>query len=146
MEFYLDLKQIHNTIGLLLFLGLFAIIIFLFIAFLLKKAFQKPMRIASITGLTLAHIQFTLGITLYFLSPLGKANFSGEAMKHDISRFYIIEHPVGMLLAIVLMTLGNRFSRKKRKVTDRVRYKKILIYYSISFAIIAYLIPWFLWN
>jgi hypothetical protein len=146
MEYYLDLKELHNKIGLVILFALLAILIFMLVSFLLKKPFGKPMRIASVTGLTLVHLQFSIGLLLYFLSPVGFSNFSSESMSHEVSRFYILEHPVGMLLAIVLLTIGNRFSRKKRKVTDAVRYKKILIYFSLAFVIITYLIPWFLWN
>lgn len=145
MEFYFELKEAHNKFGLILLIGLLFVIVFMLVSALRKKPFSKSRRITSLAALTLAHIQFTLGLVLYFISPLGKSNLSGESMAHSISRFYAVEHPVGMLAAIVLLTLGNRFSRKKRKVTDEVRYKKILIYFTLAFTIIAYLIPWFLW-
>ncbi|HMN33774.1 MAG TPA: hypothetical protein PKA54_10420 [Chitinophagaceae bacterium] len=66
-------------------------------------------------------------------------------MKHTISRFYIIEHPIGMILAAVLITIGYRRSKNTTR-TNANRHLQILLFYGISLAIITYLIPWFLWN
>lgn len=66
-------------------------------------------------------------------------------MKHSISRFYIVEHPIGMILVAILITIGYK-KAKNTSLTDAKRHVNILIYYGISLAIISYLIPWFLWN
>ena len=76
---------------------------------------------------------------------MGSSNFSVESMQHTISRFYLVEHPVGMILAAVLITLGYRRS-KNMQFSDRKRHLQILIFYGLGLAIIGYLIPWFLWN
>ena len=47
----------------------------------------------------LAHIQLLVGIVLYFLSPLGFSNLSGEAMGDSMSRLYALEHPLINILA-----------------------------------------------
>ena len=65
-------------------------------------------------------------------------------MGHTISRFYIVEHPLGMIVAAVLVTIGYKVI-KKTNLSDVSKYKRLLIYYILGFAIIAYLIPWFLW-
>jgi|SRR5690554_5774903 len=142
---YLILKESHNKVGLIILFSLLLIILFIAVRFLLKKPFDRTSRIASLIGLTLVHIQFSLGLLLYFMSPLGIDNFSGTSMKHSISRFYIVEHPIGMVLAIVLITLANRISRKRELSSNGV-YKRVLLYYTIAFGIIAYLTPWFLWS
>ena len=61
-------------------------------------------------------------------------------MGHPIARFYIVEHPVGMILAAILITIGFR-AAKKTNLSDKAKYVRILIYYTLGFAIITYLIP-----
>ena len=139
------LKESHNGIGMLLLFLLLVIIIIILVRFLLKKSFNKTVKVAALIGLIIVHLQILLGFILYFLSPVGFSNFSGESMGHEISRFYIVEHPVGMIIAAVLITIGYR-STKSITLSDKAKYTRILIYYGLGFAIITYLIPWFLWS
>lgn len=142
---YNILKESHNGLGMaLLFLLLIAIIVIL-INFLSKKPFNKISKIFALIGLIAMHTQILIGLVLYFMSPVGLSNFSGESMGHTISRFYIVEHPIGMILAAVLITLGYR-QTKKDTLSDGGKYKRLLIYYVIGFGIAAYLIPWVLWS
>ncbi len=139
------IKEFHNIIGMVILFLLLIIIIGILINLLLKKPFGKFSKILTLSGLILVHLQISFGIILYFLSPLGLENFSGDSMKHTISRFYIVEHPVGMILAAVLITIGYK-KAKNTKLSDAKRHTRVLIYYGIGFALISYLIPWFLWN
>ena len=141
---YNILKESHNGIGMVLLFLLLIIIIFIFIRFLLKKPFHKSVKIAALIGMITVHIQILIGFILYFLSPLGLSNFSGESMGHKVSRFYIVEHPIGMIAAAILITIGYRII-KKPNISDKSKYTQLLIYYTVGFCIIAYLIPWFLW-
>ncbi|HLV38441.1 hypothetical protein [Xanthomarina sp.] len=142
---YHILKESHNGIGMLLLFLLLLVVVFILIRFLLKKPLNKSVKIAALIGLIVTHIQILIGIVLYLLSPLGLSNFSGESMGHSISRFYIVEHPIGMILAAILITIGYRVI-KKSNLTDKAKYTRLLIYYILGFGIIAYLIPWFLWS
>ena len=141
---YHSLKTYHNSIGLILLFLLLLVILFILIRFAFKKPLNKSVKIAALIGMITVHIQILIGFGLYFLSPLGMSNFSGESMKHTISRFYIVEHPIGMLLAAVLITIGYRFA-KGGQLSDHKRYVRLLVYYVLGFTLIAYLIPWFLW-
>ena len=141
---YNFLKESHNLIGMVLLFFLLLSILFILVRFLIKKPFNKTVKIIALIGMITVHLQILIGFTLYFLSPLGMSNFSGESTKHSISRFYIVEHPVGMILAAILITIGYRVT-KKITLSDRAKYTRLLIYYFLGFAIIAYLIPWFLW-
>ncbi len=141
---YNILKESHNGIGMALLFMLLIIIIFILARFSIKKPFNKSVKVAALIGLITVHIQILVGFLLYFLSPLGLSNFSGQSMGHTISRFYIVEHPLGMIVAAVLVTIGYKVI-KKTNLSDVSKYKRLLIYYILGFAIIAYLIPWFLW-
>ena len=141
---YHILKLSHNGIGLVLLFLLLLILLFVFIRFILNKPFNKTVKIAALIGLITVHMQLLVGFLLYFLSPLGLSNFSAQSMGHKIARFYIVEHPIGMILAAILVTIGYKIV-KKNNLSDKSKYTKLLIYYSLAFGIIAYLIPWFLW-
>lgn len=142
---YTILKESHNGIGMLLLFILLLVIIFIFLRFLLSQPLNKSVKVAALIGMITMHVQVLIGILLYVLSPLGLSNFSGESMGHTISRFYIVEHPVGMIIAAILITRGYQLSKSK-KLCGRAKYKRLLIYYTLGFAIVAYLIPWFLWS
>ena len=142
---YNILKESHNGIGMLLLFLLLVIILFILFKFLLKKPLSKSVKVAALVGMITVHIQILIGFLIYFLSPLGLSNFSGESMKHTISRFYIVEHPIGMILAAVLITIGYKVI-KKTNLSDTSKYTRLLIFYGLGFGIIAYLIPWFLWS
>jgi len=128
------LKEAHNKIGMILLFLLLIVVLFILFQYIFKKSFKKSARIAAL-----------IGFFLYFLSPLGVSNFSGESMGQEISRFYIIEHPVGMILAAVLITIGYK-AAKNNSLSDKGKFNRVLIYYGIGFAITAKMIPWFLWS
>ena len=107
------------------------------------KPYNKIVSILSLVGLGAAQSQFTIGLILYFISPLGMSNFSGDAMKNALSRLYIAEHPLMMLLAIVLVTIG--YIKTKKAKDDNSKYKNMAIYYSIGLAFILSRIPWQMW-
>jgi len=98
--------------------------------------------------LSFTHIQFILGLVLYFMS--GKLASIGESMKDGALRFWALEHGLLMIIAIVLITIGR--VKSKKAATDVLKHKKGVIFYSVAFLIILwaglvkpYLLgkPWF---
>jgi hypothetical protein len=55
-------------------------------------------------------------------------------MKDAISRLYALEHPLTMIIAIVLLQLGRSFSKKASN--DTARFKTIAIYTRIAMLLI----------
>lgn len=108
-----------------------------------NKPFTEKSRKLSLIGLIAAHLQLLFGLILYLISPVGLSNFSGEAMGDSMSRLYMLEHPLTMIIAIVLITIG--YSKAKRPGDDARRYKKILIFYGLGLALILLRIPWSEW-
>lgn len=82
------------------------------------------------------HIQLTLGLILYFISP--KVNFGMVSDK--LYRFFTIEHLVGMLIAVVLITIGR--GRSRRAPGPINKHKTVFIFYLIGLLIILASIPW----
>lgn len=142
--FYTALKHTHNSLGILLLFVLLFVILFLLARYAMKKPFDKAAKTASLVGLITAHLQILIGIVLYLVSPVGFSSFSGEAMKETVTRFYLVEHPTGMIIAVILITLGYR-AAKSSKLNDNSKYARVLAFYTIGYLIVAYLVPWFLW-
>lgn len=140
---YLLFKEFHSYIAFLLLAVLVVVIAMGIYGWVAKKPFTKTTRLLALVGLGAAQSQFTIGVVLYFLSPLGMSNFSGDAMKTAITRLYIVEHPLMMLLAIVLVTIG--YIKSKKAIDDSRKYKNMVIFYSIGLAFILSRIPWEMW-
>lgn len=88
-------------------------------------------------------IQVLLGIVLYlFLSPITTGGFSdlGAAMGNSEVRFYLVEHSLGMLLALVLAHAG-RAAAKGAHATS-TRHRRAAIFFSIAVILILAMIPW----
>ena len=99
-----------------------------------KTPFDAKRKKAVLFAMILFHLQWTVGLILYFVSPLVKN--IGDAMSNSMDRLYALEHPLMMILAIVLITIGH------------VKYKKTLkpgptrILYVIALILILLAMPW----
>ena len=82
------------------------------------------------------HTQLIVGLILLFISP--KVNFS--MLSEKLYRFYSVEHTVGMLLAITLVTIG--YSRSKRATDAITKQRLIGIFYGLGLLLILASIPW----
>jgi hypothetical protein len=91
---------------------------------------------------TVAHIQLTIGVWMYFISPVIDYflhNLSEAVHIRDI-RFFGMEHSLMMLIAIVLITIGS--VKAKRKTNDAGKFKTVAVWYSVALVIILTSIPW----
>ncbi|MCP2044005.1 hypothetical protein [Pontibacter sp. HSC-36F09] len=127
----------------LVLLGLIISIIFAFMGMSGNKTFTDKDRKRGLLGLIPAHLQWVIGVILYFVSPLGISNATEGFMKDSTSRLYILEHPLTMIIAVVLITVG--YARSKRLQNDKKRFSSIAIFYTIALILILARIPWNAW-
>jgi uncharacterized membrane protein len=99
-------------------------------------------RRASVIFTAALHTQLLLGLALFFTSP-----FIGEAMKQmkatmadPATRFFVAEHPVMMVAAVVLATFGGIFA--KGGVDDAARHRRLLVFTSVTLLLLVAGIPW----
>ncbi|MBW8687054.1 hypothetical protein [Chitinophaga rhizophila] len=91
---------------------------------------------------TIAHIQLMLGLSLYMISPVVKYNVI-EAEGHSLvseHTFFRLIHLLLMVVAVVLITIGS--ARAKRIETAGLKFRTILIWFSLALLIILVAIPW----
>jgi len=110
-----------------------------------KEFSDKDLRISLFT-LIVVHIQLILGFIVYYVSPYYESMREigmGATMKDAVIRLYTVEHPLMMILAIVLITIG--FSKHKKKTTDKGKFKTITIFYGLGLLFVLSRIPWSHW-
>ncbi|MDA8874908.1 hypothetical protein [uncultured Winogradskyella sp.] len=111
-----------------------------------KEFDEKDFRI-SLFALITMHIQLLIGIVLFFLkdyfSTISEVGGMGEVMKNSALRNLIVEHPTTMIIAVALVTIG--YSKHKKKLVSKPKFKMLAIFYTIALALVLYMIPWNLW-
>lgn len=93
----------------------------------------------SLSTFALSHIQLVLGFALYALFMM-RIQDHGAIMGDSVLRFYAVEHIFGMLIGIVLISIGR--IKSKKASDDTAKHKTIAIYYLIALIIILASIPW----
>ena len=138
--------QIHSYWAYLTLLLLLIAVVSTLLNFFSKNNFYtKDLRIALFT-LIVAHIQLLIGFAWYFMSPAYKHLKEigmGEAMKDPQTRLLTVEHPLVMIIAVVLITIG--FSKHKKKEKASEKFKTIAIYYGIALVLVLSRLPWQQW-
>ena len=98
-------------------------------------------------ALIVTHIQIILGLFLYIYSPNAmkaiKSSGMGAVMKDSLLRFSSVEHPLIMIIAVVLITMG--YSKQKSKEESNAKFKTLAIFYTIALVLILSRIPWGTW-
>jgi len=140
---YTGILHLHSGLAYLVLLGLIVCIIYAMVGALTGRAFTEKDRKFGLLGLIPTHVQFLAAIILYFISPLGFSNLSGETMGDSMARLYALEHPLINLIAVALITVG--YSRSKKQTESRNRYRSVYIFYGIGFILILSRIPWGTW-
>ena len=87
-------------------------------------------------------VQFLVGVVLYgVISPLvsGAMANMGEAMKTPALRYWLVEHPLPMLVALALVHLG--FARAKRTAAPP-SHRQMLLHVGVALVIVLASTPW----
>jgi len=139
---YLLLKDAHSILRWIVILTLLWALLRFWSGLFGRSEFTRKDRAAGLVFTTFLNLQFLLGIILYATSPYMKGLMSnfGLSMKDPISRFFLVEHPLAMFLAVVVAQVG--FSLSKRAVDDRGKFLKGAIAYTVAAILILVAIPW----
>ena len=107
-----------------------------------KASFESGGRMAALLYVSALDIQFLIGVVLYALSPIIHSAWGniGAAMKVKELRYFAIEHAFLMIIAIALAHVGTVLAKKA--ATDTAKYRRLLIFSSLSFIVMLAGIPW----
>jgi len=128
------LKMIH---GLIPFLFFIVLLISIVRAGLNKIPNAKKDLFLTLT-LIFAHIQLLIGLAL--LIPMAAEVDWSAVMGNSASRFILVEHPLTMLIAVVLITVGKV---KVKKIADNTKANKtVFAYFIVALVLVALRTPW----
>ncbi|MCB9196706.1 MAG: cytochrome B [Flavobacteriales bacterium] len=102
-----------------------------------KKEYQDGDKTISIIALSLTHLQVVIGLVLYFAQS--RQNGLSELGESD-TRLYSLEHPLMMLIAAVLITIGH--SKSKKAAESSKKFKFTYLFFGIGLVLILSRIPW----
>ncbi|NLP57180.1 hypothetical protein [Lutibacter sp. B1] len=140
------IKTIHSYWAYIVLIVLIVAVVNALMGYFSKKEFKAKDLRFSLFALIVTHIQLLIGLVAYYTSTYYETMRSvgmGPVMKNSELRKILVEHPIMILIAITLITIG--FSKHKKKTTDNSKFKTIAIFYTIALVLILAVIPWNLW-
>jgi uncharacterized membrane protein YtjA (UPF0391 family) len=91
-----------------------------------------------------SHITLLLGLYQWLMGRYGLLTFEIPAgssrMKDPFIRFFQVEHPVSMLLAILFITLGRGMAKKD--LSDSLKYRQAFVYFFVALLLLLAAVPW----
>ncbi|MFT6798328.1 MAG: hypothetical protein ACJAWA_000438 [Nonlabens sp.] len=139
---YSILKSAHSGWAYLLLLVLAIATINAIIGYFGKKEFGNKDFSLALVGLIVTHIQLLIGLVLYF-TPENLSRWEGFEMSNSAIRLLLIEHPLMMIIAVALLTIG--YSKHKKKIVSNGKFKMLAIFYTLAFLVVLSRLPWSQW-
>jgi hypothetical protein len=142
-DIYSFLLHLHS-IGRWILLLLLLVAIFNSLVAGQRPWIRTDARTGSILTIT-ADLMLLIGLAIWYWGPKGyklieEAGGMSAVMKNSYYRFFAIEHITGMLIAIILIHIGKAQARKK--ISDRAKHRRTVIFYLLALIIILATIPW----
>lgn len=139
---YSLLLTTHSILRYVLLILLLLTLIRSFRGWLKKLAFDAISERLSFFTTLAAHLQLLTGLILYWISPIlsfGRSHAHVWMADHFL-RYWMMEHLVGMIVAIAIITVGRILAKKADN--DVKKYKRISVYFLVGLLIILVMIPW----
>ncbi|MDP9041066.1 MAG: hypothetical protein M3N30_03730 [Bacteroidota bacterium] len=138
------LLQVHNILRWVILISLSLSILQSLIGWVKHRELREGDTKLWLFTMISAHITLLIGLILLLFGRYGILS-SGlpegvELMKDKFYRFFWIEHPTGMLLATILITLGRGVVKKQ--IIDPLKYKRSFWFFLVALIIILATIPW----
>jgi hypothetical protein len=138
------LLQIHNILRWVILLLLILSIIQSLIGWIKRRELREGDAKLWLFTMISVHTTLLIGLILLLFGRYGILS-SGlpegvNLMQDKFYRFFWVEHPVGMLIATLLVTMGRGVIKKQ--ITDPLKYKRAFWYFLIALLIILATIPW----
>jgi ABC-type spermidine/putrescine transport system permease subunit II len=133
---YVGLKHFHSSLPYLLFVAVLVVLALSLVGIFNQTAFDGKRKKSVLFAMILFHLQWTVGLILYFVSPLVKN--IGDAMSDSTDRLYALEHPIMMTIALVLVTIARS---KSKKTDDSSMNRTVFIFFILALACMIFCLP-----
>ncbi len=91
-----------------------------------------------------AHTTLLIGLILLLFGRFGILSAGlpegVHLMQDKFYRFFWVEHPTGMIVATILITVGRGVVKKQ--ITDPLKYKRAFLFFLLALIIILATVPW----
>ena len=111
-------------------------------AFMERSTWSSADDRAGIVFTTVLDVQFLLGLLLYlWLSPIAAAarHDLGAAMQNTPLRFWVVEHPIGMIAALALAHIGRT---RIRRAAPSAKARVARIFFALALLLVLLSMPW----
>ncbi|MCH1402394.1 MAG: hypothetical protein L7U78_07715 [Schleiferiaceae bacterium] len=137
---YTGLLHLHHWLPFVYLLLMLAVLVQNFLAWKSDNAFTDKLARQNKIALILTHLQVTIGLIMLFGFHLDQFENMGSLMQNADLRFRFVEHPMTMIIAAVLITIGN--AKSKRGTTDAEKAKPVVVWFGLGLLLIALRLPW----
>ena len=138
MDTFKIITEAHKGFAYLILLaGIIFIVALVVTMFGYSGKISKLLKKSTLFTMILFHVQLIVGILMLVFSPGLKAALESGTLMKDGPRQLYIEHPVSMLIGVVLMTIINKYMKSHETIS-----MKIVIMGVIAMALFAYAFPW----
>ena len=138
------LVHLHNFMRWIILVLLLISIVKAFAGWQNKKVFSAGDKKLWLFMMISAHITLLLGLYQVGFGRYGMFSTTLPdgitLMKDKFYRFFWVEHPVSMIIAIVLITLG--YGMAKKTIADKLKYKTAFWYFLMALILILAAVPW----
>jgi hypothetical protein len=130
------LTHTHSLLRYFILIALVVVIVNSLLGMMNKKPFGFWDNKFSLYLLIFTHMQLVVGIILYIinLNQNRLVQFNSTTMKNEGLRYWTVEHLVGMLAAIAVITIARTSSKG---FADDTKHKRLFIFNLIALAIIV---------
>lgn len=140
----IGLVHLHNLLRWIILILLIASIFKAWTGWQNKRIFTPGDKKLWLFTMIAAHITLLIGLYQVLAGRYGILTTTlpegTSVMKSNFYRFFWVEHPVAMILAIVFITLGRGMSKKP--VADTIKFKKAFWFFIIALILILIATPW----
>lgn len=140
------MKTVHSILAAFVLIAIAMVVFNAVMSLKREEKFKNGDRKLGLIALILTHTQLLVALVTYYVSDWYKALKAvgmGKAMKDAELRLMSVEHPLMMIVAIALLTVG--WSRHKKLTEDKAKFKSFAIFYGLALVIILSRIPWGQW-
>lgn len=136
--------HLHNLLCWVILILLLVSVIQAYTGWQQKKVFTAGNRKTWLFLLIAAHTNFLIGLYQLLLGRYGMLKVDlpegSGVMQDKFYRFFWVEHPLMMLVSIILITAG--YGMAKKPIADELKFKRAFWLFIIALLMIIVAIPW----
>lgn len=139
---YVGLLHLHNAARWLVLVAAVIAISVAVIGLLRRSEWGRGAKLSSLAFLIVMDTQLVIGLLLYGVSPLVRAAMGDVsfAMANTELRFFLVEHLLLMVVAVVLVHVGYALAKRSRSAG--AAYRRAALFFTLALAAVLAGIPW----